>query len=103
MKLGIFSILIMFTIVLGCSSDRAFKSGVTYICDGGRSFVLEVFENVDIAFLTAPGKRVYLHRMPSAAGVKYGDGNTTLWIKGQTASVDTEGQPEFKNCSVKPK
>jgi membrane-bound inhibitor of C-type lysozyme len=102
-KLGILPIFIILTVVLGCSSDKAFKPGITYICDGGRSFVLELYENVDIAFLTVPGKRFYLHRMPSASGVKYSDGNTTLWIKGQNASVEIEGQTEFKNCSVMPK
>jgi len=64
--------------------------------------VLELYENVDIAFLTVPGKRLYLHRMPSASGVTYSDGNTTLWIKGQNASIKIEGQTEFKNCSVRP-
>ena len=96
------SILIL-TIVLGCSSGKAFKSGITYTCDEGKSFVLELYENVDIAFLTVPGKRFYLHRMPSASGVKYSDGNTALWFKGQNASVQIEGRTEFKNCSVKPK
>jgi membrane-bound inhibitor of C-type lysozyme len=93
----------MLTIVFGCSSDKAFRSGVTYTCDEGKSFLLELYENVDIAFLTVPGKRCYLHRMPSASAVKYSDGNTTLWIKGQNASIKIEGQTEFKNCSVKPK
>jgi len=95
--------ILILTIVLGCSSGKAFKSGITYACDEGKSFVLELYENVDIAFLAVPGKRFYLHRMPSASGVKYSDGNTTLWIKGQNASVQIEGQTEFKNCSVKPK
>jgi membrane-bound inhibitor of C-type lysozyme len=95
--------ILILTIVLGCSSSKAFKSEVTYTCDGGKSFVLELYENVDIAFLTVPGQRFYLHRMPSASRVKYSDGKTTLWIKGQTASVEVEGQTEFENCSVKPK
>ena len=94
--------ILILTIVLGSSSDKAFKSGITYICDGVRSFALELYENVDIAFLTVPGKRFYLHRMPSASGVKYSNGNTTVWIKGQNAFVKIEGQTEFKNCSVKP-
>jgi membrane-bound inhibitor of C-type lysozyme len=94
--------ILILTIVLGCSSDKAFKSGITYTCDEGKSFALELYENVDIAFLTLSGKRFYLHRMPFASGVKYSDGNTTLWIKGQNASVEIEGQPEFKSCSVKP-
>ena len=102
MKSGILPIFLILTIVFGCSSDKAFKSGVTYTCDGGRSFVLELYENVDIAFLTVPGKRLYLHRMPSASEVKYSDGNTTLWIKGQNASIKMGGQTQFENCSVKP-
>jgi membrane-bound inhibitor of C-type lysozyme len=91
------------TIVLGCSSGKAFKSGVTYTCDGGKSFVLELYENVDIAFLTVPGRTFSLHRMPSASKVKYSDGKTTLWLKGQTASVEIGGQTEFENCSVRAK
>jgi len=94
--------ILVFTAGFGCSSNKAFKSGVTYMCDEGKGFVVEVYENVDIAFLTTPGKRFYLHRMPSESGTKYSDGNTTLWIKGQNASVEIEGQIEFKNCLVKP-
>ncbi len=103
MKLGILPIFLILTIVLGCSSGKAFKSGITYACDDGKSLVLELYENVDVAFLTVPGKRLYLHRMPCASGAKYSDGNTTLWIKGQNASVEIEGQTELKNCSVIPK
>jgi membrane-bound inhibitor of C-type lysozyme len=87
----------------GCSHHKAFKPGVTYTCDEGKSFVVEPYENVDITFLTTPGKRFYLHRVPSASGTKYSDGNTILWIKGQTAFVEIDGKTEFKNCSVKPK
>jgi len=96
------SILIL-TIAVGCSSSRAFKSGVTYVCDEEKSFVVELYESVDIAFLTIAGKRYYLHRVPSESGTRYSDGNTTLWIKGQNALVEIGGQPKFKNCSLKPK
>ncbi len=65
--------------------------------------MVESYENVDIVFLTTPGKTFYLHRVPSASGVKYSDGNTTLWIKGGSAFVETDGRTEFENCSVKPK
>ncbi len=102
LRLSLALFFLILTIVVGCSSDKAFKSGVTYTCDGGKSFVLELYENVDIAFLTVPGKRFYLHRMPSPSRVKYSDGRTTLWMKGKTASVEIEGQTEFENCSVKP-
>ena len=95
--------LLMFAI-FGCSSGKPlFKSGIIYQCDERRSFVAEFYENVDIVFLTTREKTFYLHRMPSASGVKYGDGNTTFWIKGDTAFVETNGRTEFENCSVKPK
>jgi len=95
--------ILILTTAFGCSSNKAFKSGITYSCDGGKSFVVEFYENVDIAFLTISPKRFYLHRMPSKSGTKYSDGNTTLWIKGQSAFVEMDGQLELKNCSVKPK
>ena len=94
---------LMLTVVLGCSSNKAFKSGITYSCDEGKSFVVELYEQADIAFLTISPKRFYLHRMPSESRTKYSDGNTTLWIKGQSAFVEIDGHTEFKNCSIKPK
>jgi len=95
--------LLILTIGLGCSSGKAFKSGITYACDDGKSVAVEFYEKVDIAFLTTPGKTFYLHRMPSASGIKYSDGNTILWIKGESTFVEIDGRTEFKNCSVKPK
>ncbi len=95
--------ILVFTAGFGCSSNKTFKSGVTYTCDERKSFVVELYENVDIAFLTTPGKRYYLHRMPSESGTKYSDGDTTLWIRGKLGSVEIGGRTEFKNCSVKSK
>jgi membrane-bound inhibitor of C-type lysozyme len=95
--------ILILTTAFGCSSNKAFKSGITYTCDGGKSFVVEVYEQTDIAFLTISEKRFYLHRMPSESGTKYSDGNTTLWIIEQSAFVEIDGRPEFKNCSIKSK
>ena len=94
--------ILILTTAFGCSSDKAFKSGITYTCDGGKSFVVDLYEKVDIAFLKIDGKRFYLPRVPSASRTKYSEGNVTLWIEGEKASVEIEGQTEFKNCSVKP-
>ncbi|MGA2468906.1 MAG: hypothetical protein ABSH06_31790 [Thermodesulfobacteriota bacterium] len=58
-------LVLMLSIAFGCSSDKAFKSGITYTCDGGKSFVVELYEKVDIAFLKIDGKRFYLPRVPS--------------------------------------
>ena len=99
--LALFFVILM--IGFGCSSGKAFKSGITYTCDGGKSFIVEIYEQVDIAFLTIAKKRFYLHRMPSESGTKFSDGSVTLWIKGQSAFVEMDGQLEFKDCSEKPK
>ena len=95
--------ILILTTAFGCSSPKAFKSGVIYTCDEGKGFVVEFYESVDIVFLTTPGKRFYLNRVSSASGTKYSDGDATLWIKEQTAFVEIDGQAEFRNCSVKPK
>jgi membrane-bound inhibitor of C-type lysozyme len=93
---------VILTIVLGCSSGKAFK-GTTYKCDDGRGFVADFYEKADIVFLNTRGRTISLHRIPSTSGIKYTDGNTTFWIKGDTAFVETDGRIEFKNCSAKPK
>ena len=95
--------ILILTIVFGCSSGKAFKSGITYTCDEGKIIVVEIYEKVDMAFLKIEEKRFYLPRVPSASGTKYSEGKVTLRIEGQTAFVEIEGQTEFKNCSVKPK
>ena len=96
--------LLMLTTIFACSSGKPlFKPGITYNCDEGRSFVAEFYENVDIVFVITRGKTFYLHRMPSTSNIKYSDGNTILWIKGDIASVVIDGRTEFNNCFVKPK
>ncbi len=87
----------------GCSSGKAFKSETTYKCDDGKSFVAEFYERVDIAYLGVSGKTYLLHRIPSTSGIRYSDGSTTFWIRGNSAFVETNGRTEFNNCSAKPK
>jgi membrane-bound inhibitor of C-type lysozyme len=96
------SILIL-TIAFGCSSNKAFKSGITYKCDDGKCFVVELYEKVDIAILKIDEKRYILPLVPSPSGTKYSEGNVTLWIEGEKASVEIGGRTEFKNCLVMPK
>jgi membrane-bound inhibitor of C-type lysozyme len=94
---------LLLTAVFGCSSDQAFKAGVAYTCNGGKSFVVEAYEEVDIAFLKVGEETFYLPGVASESGKKYSDGCTTLWLKGQDASVEPEGRSQFKNCTRNPK
>ncbi len=102
-RLAYLGLLLLMLTSFGCSSGKAFKSGVTYKCDEEKRFVVDFYDKVDIVFLTVREKTFSLHRMSSASGIKYSDGNTTFWIKGDTAFVETNGRTEFNNCSAEPK
>jgi dienelactone hydrolase len=62
---------LILTTVLGCSSDKVFKPGVTYACDGGKSFVVEVYEQVDIAFVKIEKKRFSCLLYPLIAAMDF--------------------------------
>jgi len=96
-------LLLIIIIAFGCSNDKVFRLGTMYKCDDGKSFVVELYDKVDIAILKMEEKRYVLPRVSSPSGTKYQEGNVTLWIEGGKASVEIEGRNEFKNCLVQPK
>ena len=101
LSLALFILII--TIAFGCSNDKVFKLGITYKCDDGKIFGVELYEKADIAILKIDEKRYILPHVPSPSGTKYSEGNVTLWIEGEKASIEIEGRTEFKNCVVQPK
>lgn len=101
LSLALFIVIII--IAFGCSNDKVFKLGIAYKCDDGKSFVVELYEKVDIVILKIEEKKYVLPRVPSPSGTKYREGNVTLWIEGEKASIEIEGRTEFKNCLVQPK
>jgi membrane-bound inhibitor of C-type lysozyme len=94
---------VIIIIAFGCSYEKVFKSGIIYKCDDGKIFVVEIYEKVDMAILKIEERRYVLPRVSSPSGTKYKEGNVTLWIEGEKASIEIEGRTEFKNCTVKPK
>jgi membrane-bound inhibitor of C-type lysozyme len=98
LSLALFMVIIIIT--FGCSNDKLFKPGLLYKCDDGKSFIVEVFEKVDMAILKIEERRYFLPRVPSSSGTKYSEGNVTFWVEGDKASVEIGGRTEFKNCLV---
>jgi membrane-bound inhibitor of C-type lysozyme len=60
---------------------------MAYVCDSGVSFVATVRRDTAWAFL--PSGTVSLPHVESASGARYSDGRTTLWMKGEEATLET--------------
>jgi membrane-bound inhibitor of C-type lysozyme len=52
--------------------------------------------------LTIDRKWIYLPKVPSASGTKYSDGNSTLWLKGEIATIEVDKGNPYQNCRPKP-
>jgi membrane-bound inhibitor of C-type lysozyme len=66
-----------------------------YHCDTGYRFTARV--NAADSWLFLPGITVRTPRVTSASGVKYSDGSTTFWSKGDKALLDHAGN-SYRNC-----
>jgi len=60
---------------------------MAYVCDSGVSFVATVRR--DTAWVFLPSGTVSLPHVESASGARYSDGRTTLWMKGEEATLET--------------
>jgi uncharacterized membrane protein len=60
---------------------------MVYECDAGFTFVATVRN--DTAWVFLPSATLSLPHVESGSGVRYGDGTTTLWTKGEEALLDT--------------
>ncbi|HVP29694.1 MAG TPA: MliC family protein [Myxococcota bacterium] len=88
--------LVLATLLLGCASAQQ-GNAVTYHCDGGKT--LSVVYGASSARVTLPdGTAADWRQLPSASGVRYGDGTTSLWSKGREAFVERGGQTILGGC-----
>ncbi|HEY9661008.1 MAG TPA: MliC family protein, partial [Allocoleopsis sp.] len=93
--LSLFSLPIVLSIV--ALPGQAQANTVTYRCDGGRTFEAEF--NQESAQLRFGGDQVLdLSQVRSASGARYSDGETTLFIKGKDAFIQTNDTVTYDNC-----
>lgn len=82
----------------GCAVPSG--GGVAYKCGGGAGFSASYgFGSATVRF-SGERKELTLQRVASAAGDKYSDGRTTLWVKGREAYVERSGQPAYFGCTA---
>jgi membrane-bound inhibitor of C-type lysozyme len=105
------SVLLSLTMLLACGQKEgpapahqptgAAPKTFVYQCEGGQGFTVAFIDNAQFALFTLNGKTLKLPHALSGSGARYSDGQTTLWIKGDGAFVEVDGNITLKDCKVK--
>jgi len=97
MRLPVISVAI--ALASGCAPTVPKPAGpVTYRCDDGRQFALDVAPSGDAAMISISGMNFQLFREPAANGTRFGCGVLTLTREGDTAEVKMDDAQTFRNC-----
>jgi membrane-bound inhibitor of C-type lysozyme len=70
---------------------------VFYDCADAKSFIATFYPD-SRADLVIEGKRITLLQQPSGSGIRYSDGHTTLFGKGDDAFVEIDGTRAYDGC-----
>jgi membrane-bound inhibitor of C-type lysozyme len=82
-----------------CANQPPARS-ITYVfydCADAKSFIATFYPD-SRADLVIEGKRITLLQQPSGSGIRYSDGHTTLFGKGDDAFVEIDGTRAYDNC-----
>jgi membrane-bound inhibitor of C-type lysozyme len=85
----------------GCLSMPGTDSGghpVRYVCENGKAFAVEFLASPPAARVVLDGSGVRLPQTVAATDAKYTDGQTTLYIEGDRALLETAGQVFGRGC-----
>jgi membrane-bound inhibitor of C-type lysozyme len=95
-------LLLAFTLTC-CSSPKGISTEKFICqCDEGKTLSAEFDTRGEMIMLTIDRKWIYLPKVPSASGTKYSDGNSTLWLKGEIATIEVDKGNPYQNCRPKP-
>ncbi len=93
----------------GCSTlDDLFRGGpreqsrdrrdvTQYACAGGKSFAARIEQDGKSAWVVLPEREFRLDRV-AGAETRYGNGRTTLTVKGDELVLDEPGAPPLTGC-----
>ncbi len=68
-----------------------------YQCDDAKGFSAKYFDNATVQ-ATFGSKVMVLPQVESASGAQYSNGSVTILTKGDEATVEVGGTPQFTNC-----
>jgi membrane-bound inhibitor of C-type lysozyme len=96
-------ILLLLFVLTGCSSPKGISTEkFVYQCDEGKTLRVEMDTRGEMVMLTINRRWIYLPRVPSASGIKYSDGNSIFWLKGEIATIEIDKGNIYQNCRPKP-
>ncbi|NJD35856.1 MAG: hypothetical protein FIA96_13650 [Betaproteobacteria bacterium] len=96
------AVLVVAMISAACAVQPSSPRVLAYACDDGRGFSLFISSSGDSAEIEIERMRFSLVADPAAGqGEQFSCSMLTLRRRGDTASVDMEGEPQFSNCRVK--
>ncbi|MCC6609753.1 MAG: MliC family protein [Burkholderiales bacterium] len=89
-------------VLAACAADMPretqFPERMTFKCEGGRTFQVELAPSGEAAVLTVDGRAYRMNKVPSAAQRKYSDGSNTLYLDGQLAFVEMGMNALARGC-----
>lgn len=95
-------------VMAGCSTGAGFQQTalperLDYRCANNRVLAVKRLpQQQAAAVLVSEGQAVTLPRLQSAAQEKYGDGRYTLYLQGERAMLEDNGQVLFGPCQAGP-
>jgi putative hemolysin len=82
-------------------NQAEFIKDFSYQCDGGKSFTVKMNEAGNkVLFIESEKDPLELDQTISASGIRYSDGKTVFWGKGETAFVEVDNVRIYDNCST---
>lgn len=92
-----------FMIAVG-AAGTASAAGARYVyaCDGGDSLRVDPIGNWEAIVLHMDGGLFLLPHVIAASGMRYSDGSTTFWAKGEEAFVEVDGAIVKTGCALLP-
>jgi hypothetical protein len=89
-------------IVAACAVQPQPSQVLGYACDDGRGFSLDISASGESADIEIARMRFSLVADPAAVpGEQFSCSMLTLRRRGDMASVEMEGEPQFSNCRVR--
>jgi membrane-bound inhibitor of C-type lysozyme len=78
--------------------QSAAPMGGRYVCENGKSFLVESTGEASTALVSYDNRKVALPQTVGGTDIKYSDGRTTLYLDGVRALLETDGLVFGRGC-----
>ncbi len=91
----------MIVMLSGCVSVNVYEAWTPqgrYVCEDGKSFMVELIENGAAVRVTTDAAQFALPQTGGATDAKFTDGRTTLYVDGNRAFLEEGAQVYARGC-----